>query len=176
MLPVSGDVALPVIPPSNRILSVKQVTNYWVNTLLSTRLPPQPNGLYPKKQQAWKSMCYQYNSKIRSIQNGNYNDEAQCVQLAHNAAAWRILGNEQEALKCESHLRSLQLHHAKIATLGMQRNAAHAQIQAAETLTERSSSSYNTSIIIIKDSCSPSSQAQSTSTSSEPFRLSTVPR
>lgn len=125
---------LPAIPPSDRVITVQEVRNFWINQLLRLPIPTKPSGLYPQEQAAWRSRLNARKATLTAIESGHYGTEAKIVQLTHNAHAWRLKGNETEAKKAETELRNIELHLAKLATLSLQREAAQAQIDSAERI------------------------------------------
>ena len=129
-----GMESLPTIPASDRILTVEQVRNFWINSLLRKPIPPKPSGLYPRQQATWRYQLATRQAAITAIESNQYATEARMAQLSHNSAAWRRRGNEVEANKCDAELRKIELHLAELETLSMQRAAAQAQIDAAERI------------------------------------------
>ncbi|MES2661112.1 MAG: hypothetical protein V4689_20995 [Verrucomicrobiota bacterium] len=127
---------LPVIPASSRILTTELVKNFWINTLSRKPIPSKPSGLHPEMQAAWQRALDDRRATIQSIESGCRETEARLAMHSHNAAAWRMQGNETAALAAEAELRILHEHLAKLQLLEMQRHAAHAQIDAAERLRE----------------------------------------
>lgn len=93
---------------------------------------PKPSGLYPKEQAAWKRRLDARESKFKAIEAGQYGTEARIAQLSHNAAAWRIKGNEEKAIKCDAELQIIEVYLAKLETLKLQRDAAQSQIETTE--------------------------------------------
>lgn len=122
---------LPSIPRSERVITLKEVRNFWINQLLRLPIPTKPSGLYPQAQAAWRCRLNARIATLTAIESGHYGTEAKIAQLTHNANAWRLKGNENEAKKSEAELRDLELHLAKLATLSLQREAAQAQIDSA---------------------------------------------
>ncbi len=125
---------LPSIPPSERILTIESVRNFWINSLQQQSIPTKPTGLHPEKQAAWQRNLDSRESLITAIRNGDRNIDARLAQLRHNATAWRKQGNETEAEAAEARLREIQEHLALLETLELQRKAAQSQIDAAERL------------------------------------------
>lgn len=123
---------LPAIPPSDRVITVQEVRNFWINQLLRLPIPAKPSGLYPQEQAAWRSRLNARKATLTAIETGHYGTEAKIAQLTHNAHAWRLKGNETEAKKAETELRSIELQLAKQETLRLQREAAQAQIQCRD--------------------------------------------
>lgn len=125
---------LPSIPRSDRVITVQEVRNFWINRLLRLPIPTKPSGLYPQEQAAWRSRLNARKATLTAIESGHYGTEAKIAQLTHNAHAWRLRGNEKEAKNAEAELRRIELHLAKLATLQLQREAAQAQIDSAERI------------------------------------------
>jgi len=125
---------LPPIPASDRVITLREVRNFWINTLLKRPIPPKPSGLYPREQAAWICRMNERKAMLDAIEVGHFGTEARMAQLAHNAHAWRLKGNEKEAKMAESELRTIETHLSKLSTLNLQRLAAEAQIESAERL------------------------------------------
>jgi hypothetical protein len=169
---------LPRIPPSSRVLRVEEVKNFWINKLARTPVPRKPNGLYPKQQAAWQSVFNRINQTIRSVQHGDYDDEALLTMLRHNAAAWRLLGNAEKAKMAEQELREIELHGAQLATLAAQRDAARQVGEAASEYRSTSSNSCPTTTnttIYVPSNCPQPSSGSTTSEPCEPYRIDAKP-
>ncbi len=128
----SHATVLPEIPPSERILSIEEVRNYWVNTLRGRPVPPRPTGLHPDQQRQWSDMVRARQHLIERARQGEFDDQAAFVALRHNANAWRMRGDEEQAEKIEAKLRALEIHRKQLEVLETQRRAALAQIEMAE--------------------------------------------
>lgn len=108
---------LPGIPPSDRILSLEQVRNFWINSIRGARMPPRPNGLHPKEQEKWDRQLAERRRLVRAIREGTHDTRAQLARLEHNAAAWDRLGDDTRAAQAEERLHALREHLAKLAEL-----------------------------------------------------------
>lgn len=114
----------PVLPPSDRVLSVEQVKTYWVNRLRSQPLPPKATRLYPEKEAARRAEIQRRRALMEAIRQGHHDLAARLVCLSHNVEAWSRLGNETRSAEVEQRLIRLREHVARLATLEAQREAA----------------------------------------------------
>lgn len=126
--------SLPVLPPSTRVLTQQEVKNFWINTLRRKAVPDKPSSLRPGELSSWRAMIRRRGSLILAVRNGDYDTPARLVQLRHNIRAWREQGAEEEALAVEAELQKLEEHLSRMRTLAAQRDAAKAQVDAAESL------------------------------------------
>jgi hypothetical protein len=125
---------LPEIPGSSRVITFPQVRNFWIRALQAKPVPPKPNGLHPDRQSTWSRALADRNATIEAIRNGDHDTEALLVLHSHNAAAWRLSGNEEAAMAEEATLRELREHLARMHTLEFLARAAQSQIDSAERL------------------------------------------
>ncbi|BCX48483.1 hypothetical protein HAHE_23910 [Haloferula helveola] len=116
--------ALPEIPRSDRVLSLDEVKNYWINTLCRAPLPAKGNGLHPEQQQRRVAAEQQILDRIRQIREGKHDTAAQLARLAHNADAYDKLGDAAAAGETEARLFALREHLAKLAKLEAERALA----------------------------------------------------
>ena len=130
----SGQQNFPQIPPSDRILTVTEVQNYWVHQLSNKPLPKKPTGLHPEKQAKWRNFVAQRNSFIASIQAGQFKTKATLAQLRHNSAAYTALKQDDEAAKTLAQLRDLEAHLEKMKTLRLQQDAAKKELADSKKL------------------------------------------
>lgn len=128
----------PVVPASNRVLSVDEVKNFWIHSIKAEPLPPKPTRLYPEKQAARARVIAQRRSLIEEVRSGQHDLAARLVSLSHNVEAWTRLGDDRKSLEAEQRLLMLREHIAKLATLEAQRSAAVKVGEAADRVTELS--------------------------------------
>ena len=125
------DAGMPVIPPSERILSLDEVKNFWIHSLRGRPIPPKPSGLYPERIAAWRSALRSRRDRIEAIRGGIHDTEARLAQLAHNAEAHRRRGDEAGRHRSERELFELREHLATLAKLQAERRAAQDLSRAA---------------------------------------------
>lgn len=130
-LPLAAE-SFPAVPASDRVLTVAEVKNYWVNTIAKRPLPPKPTGLYPEKQAQWQQRVEQRQELMKSVRGGSYDTDAKLAALNHNVEAWRLQGDETKRTEAERQLNEFKEHLARLATLEAQRRAAEAVIEMAD--------------------------------------------
>ena len=140
---------LPNLPEADRILTMEEVKNYWINHLRQSPVPPKPNGLHPEDQRAWQADIETRKSLIQSIRNGDYDIHAKLAQLHQNANFWKTRKNDSDAEAAEGKIRELQEYLARLETLETLRKAAQSQIDAADRL-----KTIEAEISAIRRSCS----------------------
>ena len=87
---------LPVVPPSDRVLTVDQVKTFW-----------------GERQHALRD----------DIRNGKHDLAARLVCLSHNVDSWSRLGDEAKSRAAEQHLILLRENVARLATLEARRES-----------------------------------------------------
>jgi hypothetical protein len=122
----------PLVPPSDRVLTVEQVKSYWVNRLRSQALPPKATLLHPEKNTARRTEIQRRRLLMEDIRAGQHDLAARLVCLNHNVEAWSRLGEEAKSDACEQRLIRLREHVAKLATLEARREAAVKVGEAAD--------------------------------------------
>jgi hypothetical protein len=125
---------LPVLPEPQRVLTIRDVKNYWLNTLAAAPIPPRPLGLHPEEQRAWDRAVARRKDCIAAIKRGDYDTEARLAQFEHNIVAWRNSGDEKKARAEERKLLELREHIARMETMEEQKRAAAAQLEANQRL------------------------------------------
>ena len=119
------------IPPSDRVLSVQEVKNFWINTTRMQRIPREPSRLHPDARAKWKRLVAQRQDFIEAIRSGDLDTEAELAQLKHNTVAWRLQGHPEKSEASSRKRRELETHLARLQSLSAQRLAALAQADAA---------------------------------------------
>jgi hypothetical protein len=137
------------IPPSDRILTVEEVKNFWINSVQCLPVPPEPSGLHPRAKEQWRDGLRRRQSFVRAVRSGVHDTRAIQVQLRHNARTWRLRGNEDEADTVTKQLRKLREHLARMNALKAQRRSALAQIAATEKL-----AAIEAELAALRSSCS----------------------
>lgn len=130
----AGAEQLVPIPPSDRVFTVTEIKNFWVNALRKLPMPKKPSGLHPEAQEEWRRNLNRRRAFVNSVRAGDYDTQAVIVQLGHNTEAWRWRGEEEKAEATLKKLRMRQEHLARMELLEMQRRAATTQIEALENL------------------------------------------
>lgn len=130
----AGDFPDLVIPPSDRVLSMQEVKNHWINTVRDLPIPRKPNGLHPQARERWRANLQKRQDFIEAVRSGTHDTRAELARLEHNAEAWRRQGNEERAAATTTQLRGLREHLARLELLEVQRQAALAQIEASRQL------------------------------------------
>lgn len=146
---IAAQYAMPQIPPSDRVLSVQEVKNFWINTIKKMPIPNKPTGLHPEKRHQWHAKLEWRKGFISDVRNGVYDTNAKLVQLKHNADAWHRQGNEKKSQVAKVQLREMNEHLARLEVLELQRRAAQAQINAAEKIR-----ALEEEISLLRSSCS----------------------
>lgn len=124
----------PLVPPSDRVLTVEQVKTFWVNRLRSEALPPKATLLHPETNAARRSEIERRRCLMEEIYAGQHDLAARLVCLSHNVEAWSRLGDETKSDATEQRLIRLREHVARLATLEAQREAAVKVGEAADRM------------------------------------------
>ena len=124
----------PVVPPSDRVLTVEQVKTFWVSRLRSEALPSKATALHPEKDIARRAEIQRRRGLMEEIRAGHHDLAARLVCLSHNVEAWSRLGDETKSDSSEQRLIRLREHVAKLATLEAQREAAVKVGEAADRM------------------------------------------
>ena len=124
--------AFPAIPASTRILTAKEVQNFWFNYYRRLPLPPKPNGLHPEQLPAWRSAVNKRTSLLKKLHAGEYYQKAQLIALRHNIDAYQKLGKQEQVQSLSSELRLFELHQAQMNMTKAQTQKAEAEAAAAE--------------------------------------------
>ena len=124
----------PVVPPSDRVLTVEQVKTFWVSRLRTETLPPKATLLHPEKDATRRSEIQRRQGLMEEIRAGQHDLAARLVCLSHNVEAWSRLGDEPNSDATEQRLIRLREHVAKLATLEAQREAAVKVGEAADRM------------------------------------------
>ncbi|WP_193213269.1 hypothetical protein [Luteolibacter marinus] len=124
----------PMVPASDRVLSVPEVRNFWIRSLKTQPLPPKPTRLYPEKEAARQRMIQDRRILIEEVRSGRHDIAAKLVALSHNVEAWNRLRDDKKAEETERRLYRLREHVAKLATLEAQREAAIKVGESAERM------------------------------------------
>lgn len=124
----------PLVPPSDRVLTVQEVKSFWVNRLRSQPLPPKVTLLHPEKDAARRAEIHRRQALMEEIRIGQHDLAARLVCLSHNVEAWSRLGDEPKSEASEQRLIRLREHVAKLATLEAQRAAAVKVGEAADRM------------------------------------------
>lgn len=124
----------PVVPPSDRVLTVQEVKTFWLNRLRFQALPPKATLLHPEKDAARRAEIHRRRALMEEIRVGQHDLAARLVCLSHNVEAWTRLGEETKSDACEQRLIRLREHVAKLATLEAQREAAVKVGEAADRM------------------------------------------
>ena len=114
----------PVVPPSDRVLTVAEVRTFWMNRIRTRPLPPKATRLYPEKEASRRSEIARRVALIEEIRTGQHDLAARLVCLSHNLEAWSRRGDEEKSDAAEQRLIRLREHVAKLAALEAQREAA----------------------------------------------------
>jgi hypothetical protein len=114
----------PVVPLSDRVLTVEQVKTFWVKRLRSQALPPQATPYHPERNPVRRTEIQRRRGLTEEIRAGHHDLAARLVCLSHNVEAWSRLGDEPKSDAAEQRLIRLREHVAKLATLEAQREAA----------------------------------------------------
>jgi ubiquinone biosynthesis protein Coq4 len=125
---------LPAIPPSDKILTVEQVKNYWLNAIPKTKLPAKGNGLHPEQQAARAQAITRLRTQMTEIKQGRHDIDARVASLVHNVDAYTKLGEEEKAKMAEERLFALREHLSKLATLEVQRDTARKLGEATDRI------------------------------------------
>lgn len=98
----------PQIPESQRVLSLLEVKNYWVNRLPR---PTEPGRL----DRGYKTLIVEYHQRvgerhrlIQAIQAGTYDRLAKVVMLRHNIQAFRLKGDDASAAELAAELAAIE--------------------------------------------------------------------
>ena len=124
----------PVVPRSDRVLTVQEVKTFWLNRLRSQALPPEATLLHPEKDAARRNEIHRRRALMEQIRAGQHDLAARLVCLSHNVEAWSRLGDEEKSDAVEQRLIRLREHVAKLATLEAQRDAAVKVGEAADRM------------------------------------------
>ncbi|MCW1926509.1 hypothetical protein OKA05_28415 [Luteolibacter arcticus] len=127
----------PVVPPSDRVLTVEQVKTFWVTRLRSQPLPAKVTPLHPERNTARRAEIQRRRGLMEEIRAGHHDLAARLVCLSHNVDAWSRLGDEPKSDASEQRLIRLREHVAKLATLEAQREAAVKVGEAADRMVAR---------------------------------------
>jgi len=128
----------PLVPPSDRVLTVEQVKTFWVSRLRLETLPPKATPLHPEKDAARRAEIQRRRGLMEEIRVGQHDLAARLVCLSHNVEAWSRLGDETKSDATEQRLIRLREHFAKLVTLEAQREAAVKVGEAADRMTAMS--------------------------------------
>jgi hypothetical protein len=124
----------PLVPPSDRVLTVEQVKTFWVNRLRSQALPQKATLLHPEKNSTRSTEIQRRLGLMEEIRAGHHDLAARLVCLSHNVEAWSRLGDETKSDASEQRLIRLREHVAKLVTLEAQREAAVKVGEAADRM------------------------------------------
>jgi hypothetical protein len=124
----------PVIPPSDRVLTVQEVKSYWLNRLRAQPLPPETTRLHPEKAAARRAEIRRRRALMEDIRAGHHDLAARLVCLSHNLEAWSRRGEDAKSDACEQRLIRLREHVATLAALEARREAAVKVGEAAERM------------------------------------------
>src|SRR6187401_2004587 len=78
----------PMVPATDRVLTVSEVKTFWVNRLRTQPLPPKTTRLYPEKIVARRAEIARRQSLTDQIRAGQHDLAARLVCLSHNVEAW----------------------------------------------------------------------------------------
>jgi hypothetical protein len=123
---------LPVVPRSDRVLTVQQVKHFWSRSIRSQPLPSP--RLHPDHQAAHRAEVRRRQVLLERIRAGDHDIAARLVCLSHNVEAWSRLGEPEKSRAEEERLIRLREHLARLAALEAQQRAAEKSGEAAERL------------------------------------------
>ena len=146
----------PKVPASDRILSSKEVKNYWLNAIPKIKLPAKGNGLHPEQQAKRERVIQERKALMHQIKQGAHDVDAKLASLAHNVDAHIQRGEEKKSKLAEERLYTLREHLSKLATLEAQREAARKLSEAADQIASLESEIASLNQTISSHACNSS--------------------
>ena len=103
----SSAVELPEIPKSERVLSLQEVKNFWVNKLPSPKEPSRLDRDYHKLIVSHHQQVGERHRLIQAIKAGKYDQLAKIVMLEHNITAYMLKKDNAKVTELSAELNQL---------------------------------------------------------------------
>ncbi|MFT5857006.1 MAG: hypothetical protein ACI8XO_004264 [Verrucomicrobiales bacterium] len=126
--------SLPEIPHSQRVISLEEVKNYWVNHLPEPREPSRLAREYYRLNVQYHQQVGARHRLIQAISAGKQDAYAKLVMLRHNVVAYRLKGQDDQVLALSEELEKLEAIVAKEKAENEQAERLERLIAATERL------------------------------------------